>query len=148
MIRYTASEYINADQHIGNPHIHRCPGVVTHKSIFDVCKYRPEAGHIADDDFFYRVGQFTDIVGVLKPLASYRVHRFSETGHLDDMMLDKRLLHDYCFQVKEIPYNKSLDKNAISYFKYWKWKYFRRLIGYGLSKRKFSIIKYAIAQVL
>lgn len=148
MIRYTASEYINAYQHIGNPHIHRCPGVVTHRSIFDVCKYRPEAGHIADDDFFYRVGQFTDIVGVLKPLASYRVHQFSETGHLDDMVLDERLLHDYCFQITEIPNNKSLDKNAILYFKYWKWKFFRRLIGYGLKTRNFSVIKYAIAQIL
>lgn len=58
-----------------------------HRDIFKVCQYREEAGHIADDDFFYRVGQYTDVVGILSPLASYRLHSKSETGHLKNMQL-------------------------------------------------------------
>lgn len=103
--RYSGIEYADAYRTIGSPHIHRCPGVITHRSIFNVCQYRAEAGHIADDDFFYRVGQYTDVVGVLKPLASYREHEKSETGHLENIKLVSRLANDYLFQVKD-----SLDK--------------------------------------
>lgn len=99
--RYSGVEYADAYRVIGSPHIHRCPGVITHRSIFDVCQYRAEAGHIADDDFFYRVGQYTDVVGVLKPLASYREHEKSETGHLENIKLVSRLANDYLFQVKD-----------------------------------------------
>lgn len=103
--RYSGIEYADAYRVVGSPHIHRCPGVITHRSIFDVCQYRAEAGHIADDDFFYRVGQYTDVVGVLKPLASYREHEKSETGHLENIKLVSRLANDYLFQVSD-----SLDK--------------------------------------
>lgn len=104
--RYSGLYYADAYRSIGSPHIHRCPGVVTHKRIFDKCQYRKEAGHIADDDFFYRVGQYTDVVGVLKPLASYREHEKSETGHLENIKLVSRLANDYLFQVED-----SLDKS-------------------------------------
>lgn len=121
--RYTREEYIDAYITIGEPHIHRCPGVVTHRSIFDVCKYRKEAGHIADDDFFYRVGQYTDVIGVMKPLASYREHPQSETEHLSALTLVSRLANDYLFQLRECtqekhPYTELEDyirNNAINF---------------------------------
>lgn len=99
--RYSGRDYVHAYQTIGHPHIHRCPGVVTHRRIFDLCKYRTEAGHIADDDFFYRVGQYTDIIGIMQPLASYRLHDLSETGHLKDIELIVRLAKDYIFQIEQ-----------------------------------------------
>lgn len=46
--RYSGKEY--AEAYVFTPgHIHRCPGVVTHRDIFSKCQYRAEAGHIADD---------------------------------------------------------------------------------------------------
>jgi glycosyltransferase involved in cell wall biosynthesis len=116
--QYIGKEYVMAYQTIGHPHIHRCPGVVTHKDIFKVCSYRAEAGHIADDDFFYRVGQYTDVVGILKPLASYRLHQKSETGHLGNNRLIQRLANDYIFQLKHFSENKVFDKHAYQYFVY------------------------------
>ena len=115
--KYSGTEYAEAYNTIGEPHIHRCPGVITHRSIFDVCKYRKEAGHIADDDFFYRVGQYTDVVGVLKPLASYREHEKSETGHLENIKLVSRLANDYIFQVSESSYNTFISKKIKKYFR-------------------------------
>lgn len=115
--RYSGIEYAEAYRTVGEPHIHRCPGVITHRSIFDVCKYRKEAGHIADDDFFYRVGQYTDVVGVLKPLASYREHEKSETGHLENIKLVRRLANDYIFQVSESSYNTFFSKNIKRFFR-------------------------------
>lgn len=121
--RYSGIEYADAYRTIGSPHIHRCPGVVTHKSIFAKCQYRSEAGHIADDDFFYRVGLYTDVVGLLKPLASYREHEKSETGHLENIKLVSRLANDYLFQVKDslenpFPYEelKTYFKEMVRYF--------------------------------
>ena len=94
-----------------------------HKSIFAKCQYRSEAGHIADDDFFYRVGLYTDVVGLLKPLASYREHEKSETGHLENIKLVSRLANDYLFQVKDslenpFPYEelKTYFKEMVRYF--------------------------------
>jgi glycosyltransferase involved in cell wall biosynthesis len=83
---------------IADAHIHRCPGVVTHKEIFEYCNYRPEAGHIADDDFFFRVGNYTDVIGISEPMASYRHHIQSETGKLSKAELTLRLAKDYTYQ--------------------------------------------------
>lgn len=117
--RYSGIEYAEAYRTIGEPHIHRCPGVITHRSIFDECKYRKEAGHIADDDFFYRVGQYTDVIGVLKPLASYREHEKSETGHLENIKLISRLANDYIYQVEHCSSNKCISRETYNYFTYW-----------------------------
>lgn len=114
--KYTGREYVRVYQTVGHPHIHRCPGVVTHRDIFKVCQYREEAGHIADDDFFYRVGMYTSVVGVLKPLASYRLHEKSETGHLDNTQLVRRLAHDYCYQVKQWLGNSFMGEKEFKYF--------------------------------
>lgn len=116
---YNGLQYVKAYQQVGNPHIHRCPGVVTHRSIFDVCQYRECAGHIADDDFFYRVGQYTDVVGILTPLSQYRLHKKSETGHLSDITLIQRLIVDYSFQLKEMESNTIFDDECKEYFRFW-----------------------------
>lgn len=113
---FSGIEYVDAYQTIGSPHIHRCPGVITHRDIFKVCRYRSEAGHIADDDFFYRVGQYTDVIGVLKTLASYRIHKKSETGHLGNLLLTRRLANDYMFQVQYWKNQKYLNKKTFKYF--------------------------------
>lgn len=114
--KYAGKEYIMAYQTVGHPHIHRCPGVVTHRDIFKVCQYRADAGHIADDDFFFRVGQYTEVVGVLKPLASYRLHQKSETGHLGNNRLIQRLASDYIFQLKHFKENRIFDRYSYRYF--------------------------------
>lgn len=142
--RYTGREYINAYQQVGHPHIHRCPGVVTHRDIFSVCKYREEAGHLADDDFFFRVGQYTDVVGILKPLASYREHKESETGHLEDAKLVMRLLRDMSFQLKHIKDNSLFTQTDISYFKVHKNKCIKRLIGYALRYKRLAYLQYVL----
>lgn len=116
---YSGREYVNAYQNIGHPHIHRCPGVVTHRDILNICKYNPDAGHIADDDFFYRVGQYTDVVGILKPLSFYRIHKSSETGHLENVELVRRLAHDYIYQLYQWKENNFMGKNEYEYFIDW-----------------------------
>ena len=95
--RQYAHNYLNGI--IQNKYIHRCPGVTTNRELLlNECTYRKEAGHIADDDFFLRVGAFTDVVGISQPLASYRHHSGSETGRLD--LLSLKLAEAYIFQVK------------------------------------------------
>lgn len=129
---YSGTEYIKAYQQIGHPHIHRCPGVVTHKDIFKVCKYRAEAGHIADDDFFYRVAQYTNILGIHKPLAQYRQHGKSETGHLGEIKLIQRLIHDYTFQLQHLDENKAFDEESKWYFRNWLVKVIEMELVYSL----------------
>jgi glycosyltransferase involved in cell wall biosynthesis len=81
---------------LSNQHIHRCPGVTTSRALLlNECSYRKAAGHIADDDFFYRVGGYTDVVGISFPLASFRVHSASETAKAD---LTEQLSADYVYQ--------------------------------------------------
>jgi len=90
-----------------NRHIHRCPGVTTSRDLLlNECSYRKEAGHIADDDFFLRVGAFTDVVGISQPLASYRAHSGSVTGKLNSLSLD--LARDYIYQVRYYNSNKTI----------------------------------------
>ncbi len=90
-----AHEYLNGA--VNNRHIHRCPGVTTSRRILlDECTYRKEAGHIADDDFFLRVGAFTDVVGISRPLADFRHHALSATSTADS--LNVTLARDYVFQ--------------------------------------------------
>jgi len=92
-----ASRYIRGVE--TNKHIHRCPGVATARSlVIEKCPYRKEAGLIADDDFFLRVGVFTDVVGISQPLASYRIHPGSVVGQ--ERSLVARLARDYLYQVR------------------------------------------------
>lgn len=137
--RYSGLEYADAYRSIGSPHIHRCPGVVTHKSIFDKCQYRKEAGHIADDDFFYRVGQYTDVVGILKPLASYREHNKSETGNLGNIKLVCILANDYLFQVQQSKENRCISMETYHYFAYWAEFYIFQEFIYSLVNSDYSL---------
>ena len=96
---------------VRNRHIHRCPGVTTgRRLLLDKCSYRKEAGLIADDDFFLRVGQFTDVVEISQPLASFRVHGESETSRLES--LSHRLAQDYLFLTKEYQTRPSFLANS------------------------------------
>jgi glycosyltransferase involved in cell wall biosynthesis len=100
-VRYTGWEYASRYLHgvLANRHIHRCPGVTTARSLLpEVCAYRKNAGHIADDDFFYRIGAFTDVVGISTPLASFREHKASATGQLTS--ITATLARDWVHQVK------------------------------------------------
>ncbi|GHT75444.1 glycosyl transferase family 2 [Bacteroidia bacterium] len=144
MVRYSGLEYVKAYQNLGNLHIHRVPGVITHRSIFEKIQYHPQAGHIADDDFFYRVGMFTDVIGILKPLASYRIHNQSETGKLDDGKLVKRLIDDYSFQVKQWKHSDFLDEEAYNFFIRNLKKFKKRYLGYGIKQLDLSKIIYAL----
>lgn len=82
-----------------NRHIHRCPGVTTSREILmNTCSYRKEAGQIADDDFFLRVGACTDVIGISAPLACFRHHGGSVTGNIDN--LTRTLAENYLFQVR------------------------------------------------
>lgn len=143
-VRYSGQAYANAYERVKG-HIHRCPGVVTHKSIFEQCRYRTEAGHIADDDFFLRVGNFTDVVGVLKPLASYREHQGSETGHLNFLAINTRLLRDYHFQLKHANENPLLSQEITETFRRWEAEYIHRLIVFGVKCGKWKYVQTALA---
>jgi glycosyltransferase involved in cell wall biosynthesis len=89
--------YLNGVIH--NRHIHRCPGVTTKRMLLlEKCSYRKEAGLIADDDFFLRVGQFTDVIEISQPLASFRQHKQSATAQLES--LSHRLAEDYVYQTR------------------------------------------------
>lgn len=136
--RYTGQEYSDIYILKGYDHINRCPGVVTHRDIFKVCSYRPEAGHIADDDFFIRVGNYTDIVCIHKPLAFYREHSSSETGHLDLLTLNLRLLNDYYYQISECDNNPILSYEAKLQFRKNEAQFGRRMLFYSLRYRKFK----------
>jgi glycosyltransferase involved in cell wall biosynthesis len=132
--RYSGNGYVKAyRQEYGPfPHIHRCPGVITHRSIFekDRCRYTKEAGHIADDDFFYRVGQYTDVIGILRPLAAYRMHSSSATGSLLNIQLVRRLAKDYQYQVNQWRHSSFLDTADKGYFEYWALRYlFQSMVG-------------------
>ena len=139
IVLYSGQDYVHAYERVKN-HIHRCPGVVTHKSIFDKCRYRVEAGHIADDDFFLRVGNYTDVVGILKPLASYREHKKSETGHLDTLSINTRLLRDYYFQLEHAEDNPLLSPEIIEIFRRREAEYIHREIIFGIKSWKLGYV--------
>ncbi|ESP63124.1 glycosyl transferase, family 2 [Smithella sp. ME-1] len=121
-VLYTGKEYTHnyLQGVITKRHIHRCPGVTTSRALLlSECTYRKEAGHIADDDFFLRVGEFTDVVGISYPLASFRHHPESTTSKVDSLTL--KLAEAYLFQVRyylnptQLLNNDDIDKiNALA----------------------------------
>jgi glycosyltransferase involved in cell wall biosynthesis len=123
-------------------HIHRCPGVTTYKKIFENCTYREEAGLIADDDFFYRVGKYTDVIGISIPLASYRHHGNSETGHLEKIQLNDRLAKDHLFQSQFHASYEYFDREDVMLFNKLAVDNINSLMRYGLLFRdKYYAIK-------
>jgi glycosyltransferase involved in cell wall biosynthesis len=108
-VLYTGQAYARnyLDGVVTNNHIHRCPGVTTSRELLaNDCTYRSEAGHIADDDFFLRVGAYTDVVGISHPLASFRHHAKATTSRLD--LLSLNLARDYVFQSRYHKENETL----------------------------------------
>lgn len=141
--KYSGKEYVAAYQQTYNgiPHIHRCPGVITHRTIFEEgCNYNPAAGHIADDDFFYRVGQFTDVIGLLQPLAAYRLHQESETGSIGDIKLVQRLAKDYIYQVEQWENSSFIDN---LFFQKGAIKFLTRLYMYAYKTKDVLVKDYA-----
>ena len=133
--RYSGREYVEA--YLFTPgNLHRCPGVVTARYLLAKCAYREDAGHIADDDFFYRIGNFTDVVGILLPLAGYREHQGSETGHLSELNLCLRLLDDYYFQLENISLNPLIGVKEIKEFKARELRFCHRVMIYGILERQ------------
>jgi glycosyltransferase involved in cell wall biosynthesis len=112
--------------------IHRCPGVTTSRKLFSMCTYRDEAGHIADNDFFYRIGNYTDVIGISAPLASFRHHEKSETGRLNDVELVLRLAKDYTFQSKFHSNCEYFEMDDIAVLNELAIKYINSLLNYGL----------------
>ena len=98
------------------------------------------AGHIADDDFFYRVGMYTDVIGIHLPLASFRIHGESATGVLDDAVLVGRLMDDYIYQCRQWKGHPFVDEVGYDWFVRRARKYIRRWIGYGLRRWNVGMI--------
>lgn len=136
--RYTGTEYADIYIQQGSDHINRCPGVVDRRDLFDECRYREEAGHIADDDFFMRVGNYTDIVCIHRPLAFYREHKSSETGHLKFLQLNLRLLHDHAYQIEHFPDNSCISPQSQEYLRIEENKYIRRILIRSLQTLKLN----------
>lgn len=147
-----------ADAYILSPdHINRCPGVVTHKDVLKVCKYREESGHMADDDFFIRVENYTDVVCIHKPLAFYREHVLSATGKMRLYELFYRLMIDTGYQISQFDNNPILSDKVKAKFiqdekrfiklcllhsvRRLKWNYMFKTLSYKHKNRKrtFSI---------
>lgn len=145
---YNGNEYISAYQkkYGALVHVHRCPGVVTNRSVFfdKNIFYNEAAGHIADDDFFYRVSFATSVIGILKPLASYRIHANSETSSIGELKLVQRLSNDYLFQIKQWMGNSEINKENKLYFRNQFFKYNKRLLGYSMKKMSFDTTKNVI----
>jgi glycosyltransferase involved in cell wall biosynthesis len=145
IVLFNGRDYVKAYQksYYGLPHIHRCPGVVTHRSIFEAgCIYNPDAGHIADDDFFYRVGQLTNVVGIIKSFAAFRIHTDSETGSLGGVNLVKRLAVDYIFQVKQWQNSEFLYGSERRYFEYWANRYVLKILHYAFKNNDKELRQY------
>jgi len=140
VVNYNGLGYVRAYQQQGSPHIHRCPGVITHRRIFEQCRYEPLAGHIADDDFFYRVGMYTDVLGLLQPLAAFRVHPGSVTGSMEDSTLAGQLMDDYLYQCRQWKGHSFLDAEAYGYFVRNAFKYARRYIGFGVKRGNLKML--------
>ena len=131
---FSGNKYVEAYQKkYGKiPHVHRCPGVVTHRSIFEMgCSFNENAGHIADDDFFYRVGQYTDVIGLMTTLSAYRIHKESETGKLKEVDMTRKLAKDYLYQIGQWQKSDFIDVKGKYYFEYWFLKYLTRLTYYS-----------------
>lgn len=143
---YSGAAYFAAYQCMGQPHIHRCPGVLTHRSIFEQCRYVMAAGHIADDDFFYRVGMYTDVIGILQPLASYRVHAGSVTGAMEDSRLVRQLIADYIYQYRQWKSLSFPQPRSYIYFVRQARRYIRRYLGYALQEKSLPMLMHAIRQ--
>lgn len=79
--------------------IHRCAGtVVERRLLVEDCRFRKDAGIMADNDFFIRVAAKTDIVGIGQPLVSVRLHADAISARMESLNL--RVAEDYLYQIR------------------------------------------------
>jgi glycosyltransferase involved in cell wall biosynthesis len=145
-VLYSGRQYAHNYLHgmVTNNHIHRCAGVATSRELLlNECTYREEAGHIADDDFFLRVGAYTDVVGISQPLAGFRHHMHSVTGTLD--LLSLVLARDYVFQVRFHRDNKTLLDDDVKKLQFQAVKFINLLLFQSLLYKQQEWTKTALA---
>lgn len=84
---------------LNNAEIHRCAGTVIERKLFvERCRFRKEAGIMADNDLFIRIAAETNVVGIALPLASVRVHADAISARMESLNL--RVAKDYLFQIR------------------------------------------------
>lgn len=126
-----------------NKHIHRFAGVAIDRNLLlNDCPIRKEAGLIADDDLFVRIGNFTSVVGISQPLGSVRCHAKSITGRLESLSL--RLAEDYLFQVRSNEEHAHLDFQYIEMYQKLALKFINSLLFEGIRLGRADWIKKAI----
>lgn len=125
-----------------NKHIHRCPGVVFHKELISKdLRFRNEAGIILDDDLFYRVGQYTCVIGIEFPLAHVRHHPESETGAMTLVKFHSDLAVDYKFLIDDWDKTALTGINGIKQFYHFVYINIIRSIYYGILSGNHNYIK-------
>jgi glycosyltransferase involved in cell wall biosynthesis len=144
-ILYTGKQYAQNyfNGLINYNHIHRCPGVTTHRGLLrNDCTYRREAGLIADDDFFLRVGNFTNVVGISQPLASFRVHDNSTTAKLNSLSL--QLAKDWIYQTRYYQKKQPLFNESNNHVNLFAVKYINLLLFQSIIDGKIDLKETAL----
>jgi GT2 family glycosyltransferase len=79
--------------------VHRCVGTSVDRKLFvEECRFRKEAGILADNDFFIRIAKKTEVVGIAQQLASVRIHADAISSRQDSLNL--RVAEDYLYQLR------------------------------------------------
>lgn len=144
-ILYTGKQYAQNyfNGLINYNHIHRCSGVTTHRGLLlNDCTYRREPGLIADDDFFLRVGNFTNVVGISQPLASFRMHDNSTTAKLKSLSL--QLAEDWIYQIRYYQKKQPLFDDGINHLNLFAIKYINLLLFQSLIDGKIDLKETAV----
>jgi len=124
-------------------HIHRFAGIaMERKLLLNDCPIRREAGLIADDDLFVRIGGVTSVVGMTEPLASVRCHAASITGRLESLSL--QLAEDYLFQIRSSKDHAHLDAQHIEMYQILALRFINALLFEGLRTGRAEWVKKAI----
>jgi hypothetical protein len=83
-------------------------------------------------------------MGIIKPLAAYRIHDKSETGRIGEINLVKRLSNDYIFQLRQWNNSTWITGKEYEFFVDNALRYSKRLLGYGIKNRQIELVKSAI----
>ena len=82
-----------------NHKANRCPGVIAKKEVFQRFPFRNEPGLVADNDFFWRVGSYYDVVRINRQMASFRHHPDSATHTFHHM--NESLFYEYIWLYRD-----------------------------------------------
>jgi glycosyltransferase involved in cell wall biosynthesis len=133
-----ATSYLNGVK--TNKHLHRCPGVVFHRELISSgLRFRQEPGIILDDDLFYRVGNFTKVLGINYPLAHVRHHEASETGSMKLLSITYELSKDYLFLIQDWNPHSLIGEKGLIQFYYFAYQNIFRTIYYAVLARNTTI---------